>query len=508
METAPAHRLKLISEGKYAGKFEIPENSIIHSSAYAPVQVPLTEATNRVLFENVEYECVAVFTFPISRPGQVNANGRLYGLDLWTKIIARGDGLESPGLMDHPEGNSGGSTKDVWCVWRNIRLSDDKTLVLADAYLVGYWGEEVFKRLKAGMKIGLSSVGYGDFLRDGKTIDPNSYELERVADYVLNPSYKVYGTYEDMHESVSGSRSNLPEKKSVWEIVLPTVSEGAKPMTPRQIREFTLLIEDALARNATIADPRQRKEDLGVVLTYFDEETSGCTDLRSRVEAKMTEADAEVHALIEKGKKLDTVLAEAEIKSETAATRYLETKGKALDLEHQLAETQEKLTAALNLAEDLKRTVDNLREGYLAEKKKNEVSVGLKSYGELRAYTEKARSTINALVQEKTLLTGKLAESEKARELSEGKLNALVEAYKLKEDTKRTIAQTEQEALKAQAKAEEDAFYARVPAPIKEYVSEMLTAYPRFKEHEKALLSAGSLAEVQGAFMKLRRNPR
>ena len=55
--------------------------------------------------------------------------------------------------MDHPANE--GSTKDIWCVWRNLRFNEAKDTIIADSYLVGKWGEQIKEILEAGGRVGL-----------------------------------------------------------------------------------------------------------------------------------------------------------------------------------------------------------------------------------------------------------------------------------------------------------------------------------------------------------------
>ena len=71
------------------------------------------------------------------------------------------------GLCDHPDNE--GSVKDAFTVWHNVHMNEDKSLTYADAYLFGVWGQHAHEAIEAGGKIGLSSVGYGDFQSDRKT---------------------------------------------------------------------------------------------------------------------------------------------------------------------------------------------------------------------------------------------------------------------------------------------------------------------------------------------------
>jgi hypothetical protein len=181
-------------------KTRLVETTIIGPNEYTKSNF-LNESDQTVFIEKTgepkkEYKAKAIYTFPISRPGKENLNGRVYNEKLWKNSVKRLADSSTFGLMDHPQEE--GSTKDIWCVWRNLRFSEAKDTVVADAYLIGKWGEMVKEILEAGGKVGLSTSGYGEFLEDHKTIDPDSYELERVADFVFNPSYEVYGSQENI----------------------------------------------------------------------------------------------------------------------------------------------------------------------------------------------------------------------------------------------------------------------------------------------------------------------
>ena len=156
------------------------------------------------------YNAKAVYTFPISRPDKENLNGRIYTRKLWEKVIKEKQAEGCFGLMDHPEDD--GSTKNAWCVWRDLRFNEDKSLVIADAYLFGFWGQQVLEALEAGGSVGLSTSGFGEFKDDDKTLNEETYSLERVADFVLNPSYEVFGHQWDLKIDKPATESVVTEK--------------------------------------------------------------------------------------------------------------------------------------------------------------------------------------------------------------------------------------------------------------------------------------------------------
>jgi hypothetical protein len=215
-------------------KIRLVETAIIGPNEYKESNF-LNESDQTVFVEKkgepkVEYKAKAIYTFPISRPGKENLNGRVYNEKLWKNSVSRLKDSSTFGLMDHPQEE--GSTKDIWCVWRNLRFNESKDMVIADAYLIGDHGEMVKEILEAGGKVGLSTSGFGEFLEDKKTINPDSYELERVADFVFNPSYEVYGSQEDIinqeeseikedtmkiNEEIDNDLEDLEEKKKACE---------------------------------------------------------------------------------------------------------------------------------------------------------------------------------------------------------------------------------------------------------------------------------------------------
>lgn len=196
---------------------KLVEMLLLQPGEYQKVNI-LNEQDKTIVVEKTgeakqEYTAKAVFTFPISRPNKENLNGRIYNEKLWKRTEKILKDSSTFGLMDHPEQE--GSTKDIWCVWRNLRFSEDKQTVVADAYLIGEWGDMVKEILEAGGRVGLSTSGYGEFLEDNKTVNPDTFELERVADFVFNPSYEVYGTLGDKKEKIKESEMKINENKDV-----------------------------------------------------------------------------------------------------------------------------------------------------------------------------------------------------------------------------------------------------------------------------------------------------
>lgn len=130
-----------------------------------------------------------------------NLNGRIYPKQLDERIVANNFAEGSLSLADHPEDD--GSITRICGVWHNARV--DENFAYGDWYLVGDHGQLILETLKAGGRVGVSRVGFGEFLEDGKTVDPESYELERYGDAVIRPSQEVFAEFENVNENLTES---------------------------------------------------------------------------------------------------------------------------------------------------------------------------------------------------------------------------------------------------------------------------------------------------------------
>jgi hypothetical protein len=156
--------------------------------------IPLQEAETKLIESHGQtFKPLRKFRVPISRFTE-NANNRIYPRELWERVIKEQREIWEGGLglADHP--TEDGSFKDVICVWSNLHIAENEDVVKADVTFVGELGEKAIAIMEAGGKVGFSSYGWGEFKEDGKTVRPDTYLLERVADVVLNPSQRVFGT--------------------------------------------------------------------------------------------------------------------------------------------------------------------------------------------------------------------------------------------------------------------------------------------------------------------------
>ena len=261
---------------KFVETFTVAPRSIIKITK-------LSEEVQKIpLSDGSVVRCVGAYTFPISVPGVKNLNNRIYGADLFERIIAEGQGERRFGLCDHAAENSeqpDGSVKHTFCVWRNLRFSEDRKLILADCYLFGEDGQRFQDAVDASGLPGFSMVGYGDFLKDGITIDPASYILDHPADWVLNPSAQVYGSLDDAIE-IQQEKTDGKEKPLQENIEMSKKLEQLQETTFRKQVQF-------LRRQAeTLELPEQIKEYENI-LKFFEE--GQAEDLKTEITAQLAE---------------------------------------------------------------------------------------------------------------------------------------------------------------------------------------------------------------------------
>ena len=423
--------------------FKLTPNDIRKQSINESVLSKTIEAT-----DGKAYKAKAVYTFPISRPDKENLNGRVYTSKLWEKVIKEKQAEGCFGLMDHPEDD--GSTKNAWCVWRDLRFSEDKKLVVADAYLFGFWGQQVLEALEAGGSVGLSTSGFGEFKDDDKTLNEETYQLERVADFVLNPSYEVFGHQEDLktQESVEnlnpkmiekiegGKRINFdddlvkvyqngeeiykgledyePMKDAPWKwdntnkwytykdmikVCVENlesspksnkeiVMENVKSTVSPSIEEKSLLlnIRSMFKETKQITNIFEQQESYSSLLSYFDE--------------KLSVSGADLKKEIEAASKENDALIHSYVEEhDDLDKKVADLEKKNAELEKELADTKDKLEKA---EADLKESTDKLavvtNENADIEKKYNEACNMLDNF---KTYATKQKEIVKTLEAEK-----------------------------------------------------------------------------------------------------------
>jgi len=137
-----------------------------------------------------------MWRLPIGKYGNMNGNKRVYPKQLWNNVKDKQASTWKGfcGLADHPVAdNDPGEFKNQACIWHNMDVGDDN-VVYGVCSFVGPYGHLAQEILEHGGRVGTSSSGFGDVDPITKTVDPNTYVIERLADLVLNPSQGTFGS--------------------------------------------------------------------------------------------------------------------------------------------------------------------------------------------------------------------------------------------------------------------------------------------------------------------------
>lgn len=277
------------------------------------VKQDLTESTK--LIEDSagnKYAPHGVFDVELSRYDNENLNGRIYSLALWERVIEYQKHIwqGQNGLADHPEDE--GSTHHIFCVWTDLYIHKESNTIRGKMALVGEHGARARQILEAGGKVGLSSSGFGDFLSDGKTIDPETFELERPADWVLTPSQEVFAQLDNkVKENIS---SSADRKKESTKMSVKTVLSLEEKRLKLDVKKMMENVEGLDTVQAQLTEAQNLKiaiaESKGDVLA---EELVKVTEM---IEALTTEAEA----ILEKGANYDETLADKNLAEATIET--------------------------------------------------------------------------------------------------------------------------------------------------------------------------------------------
>ena len=261
------------------------------------LQESLTKQSTRIT-ESVNSESGGWWV-PISFYNKLNGNNRNYNRKLWENVInnQRDIYAGSSMLLDHPQGDSDGSPRDICGVWLDAKLDppDRNGVGLVYGLLVpcGRNGEDLKDCLKKGLRIGTSSSGFGQLMSDGVTVDPDSYQIERLADWVLNPSQMTFFSYDEGHNSIEDrSIREANEEKTYNTMNENTIKE--KTMKDPKIarleeKKFRRDMESFLESANNIRDPQERLEEFKEIKSYLED--GACPDLREKIEKKIAEEE-------------------------------------------------------------------------------------------------------------------------------------------------------------------------------------------------------------------------
>ena len=424
---------------RYIEKASIPFNMIKKAD-----QQTLQESLSKVhilheLRESIGSGSAQGYWVPISFYNKINGNRRNYNKKLWENVITkqRDNFIGSPMLTDHPEGDSDGSPQNICGVWLDAKLGPEEPSGIGLVYglLVpsGHLGADLQDHLKNGLRIGTSSSGFGKLLPDGVTVDPDTFQIERLADWVLNPSQGTFFAYDEsddniedksFRESVSDDAVSVSMTDNKQENMKENVvKDSTSTLTRLEEKKFRRDMESFLESAIKIEDPQARLQEFKDIRSWLD--NGACPDLKEQVEAKIQEAEEYIHtALQEKAEyqneleisspkdlkeKLTSLAEDTKIlKEESIGWKDVSTKLQE-KLNEAKAELETRPTAAY--ADWLKEKNATLTQALneRSDKMKEVVSELLEAYENVKAENEKLRSTNDSLREKLIAVTERVS---------------------------------------------------------------------------------------------------
>ena len=287
------------------------DHRLIREASQQEFTESLTRAKSR-LVESLE-DTGKGWWVPISHYGNYkNGNGRIYNTRLWENVIndQRDIWCGSPMLTDHPEGDSDGNPRDICGVWLDAKFGpegpDGVGIVYGLLVPSGHNGEDLRDHLQNGLRIGTSSSGFGKLLPDKVTVDPDTYQIERLADWVLNPSQGTFFSYDESNNDIKDrtltESAERDEDYSLDENLNNNIKEKVvkdSKFTKLEEKKFRRDMESFLESASKNKDPQERLEEFKEIRGWLEE--GACPDLKEKVEAKIAEEEAYIkNALQEK----------------------------------------------------------------------------------------------------------------------------------------------------------------------------------------------------------------
>nr|DAL61234.1 MAG TPA_asm: Prohead core protein serine protease [Caudoviricetes sp.] len=238
---------------------------------------------------------------PISFYNKKNLNNRIYNRKLWENVInnQKETYVGSPMLTDHPAGDSDGNPRDICGVWLDAKMDepdlDGVGLVWGLLVPSGRLGDDLRDHIKHGLKVGTSSSGFGDMMPDGVTVDPDTYQIERLADFVLCPSQGTYFSYDEDDDQIDDKsiKESLEAHRNIKETTTVKDSKIAKLEEKKFRRDMESFLEEA----NNIKDPQARLEEFREIRSFLED--GACPDLKEKIEAKIAEQEASIKKMLQ-----------------------------------------------------------------------------------------------------------------------------------------------------------------------------------------------------------------
>ena len=300
----------------------IKEVLSLRESAFSEAEKQILSKVVNKLKENGITNGPKLYKFPVARINDAdhpNLNGRVYTRELWDNVINKQQdnwkGL--CGLSDHPEGDDPGQFKQSSIVWLDMMIDDLNKIVWAIGSFVGQYGHLAQEIIEAGGRIGFSSSGFGELMMDGKTVNPDTYQIERVADIVLNPSQGVYGDVTDeQHPNIEYTSQKAVVTEAIKEIPNNKLSENIATETsaPKAKEPLSAILKEKgntnTEKNSVVPETHGENKEMAenvenkraLVLSEAEEKK-----LKKYIKQFLAES-SEIHNPIDRLKELDEIM--------------------------------------------------------------------------------------------------------------------------------------------------------------------------------------------------------
>ena len=337
-DTAPASIKESLNSARQSGRLTESTNVTVNSLVKILRESNIDETTvgkvvTKLRSDGVNLQEHKIYRVPISRinhpeRGEFNGNGRGYSSELWHNVMDNQQDAWKGlcGLADHPtDDNDPGSFKNSSIVWLGMEVDDPNDLVYGIGSFVGPYGHLAQEIIDCGGRVGFSSSGFGELMPDGHTVNPDTYQIERLADVVLNPSQDVYGAINDEQRNIeySGPKEAVASTGNQGNGISTSYGESrvsysqyntykeSNSMENNGInsafskvkeKELRKYIKNYLNENTTITNPIKQLKDLEEIRGLIQE--GQLKDLEPEVLARMEEANKKIEAAVEKGMKI------------------------------------------------------------------------------------------------------------------------------------------------------------------------------------------------------------
>lgn len=373
---------------------------------------------------------------PISFYNKVNGNNRDYNKRLWENVRDKQKErwLGSYMLDDHPEGDSDGKPGDACGIWLDMKLGEPEYngagLVYGLLIPATRKGEDLADILRKGGKIGTSSSGFGKLMSDGVTVDPDTYTIERLADWVLNPSQGTFFSYDESDDDITdiSIRESLETEETMQEnnITKENVVKDSK-IAKLEEKKFRRDMESFLEDASNIKDPQERLEEFKEIKSFLEE--GACPDLREKIEAKIADEEAEIKRMLAESIEMRDELGIKDSK----------------DLKEKLTKISEDVKVLEKESKDWKAISEQLQTKYTEAKE----ALDSRPTVEYTAYLKDKNAKLSEQMKEQTAKAISVVKdlTESYKKMKED-YAALEEQYKASEEEKKALNESLEEAKK------------------------------------------------------------